>query len=79
MALSKFKVIIVGGGVSGLTLANALERAQVDYVLLESKSEFAPVLGASIALGPNGNRILDQLSCCESPTRAHHFAPHQQT
>jgi hypothetical protein len=66
MASTKFRVIIVGGGVSGLTLANALEKAQVEYVLLESKGEFAPVSGASIALGPPGNRIMDQLGCCEN-------------
>ena len=62
---SKFQVIIVGGGVAGLLLANALEKAEVNYVLLEGKSEFAPAVGASIALGANGNRILDQLGCCK--------------
>ncbi|KAJ9608714.1 hypothetical protein H2200_006485 [Cladophialophora chaetospira] len=63
MASPKFQVIIVGGGVGGLTLANALEKAQVDYLLLESKNQFAPVVGASIAMAPNGNRVLDQLGC----------------
>jgi 2-polyprenyl-6-methoxyphenol hydroxylase-like FAD-dependent oxidoreductase len=62
---SKFRVIIIGGGVAGLTLANALEKAKVDYVLLESKDEFSPIVGASIAMGANGNRILDQLGCCK--------------
>jgi hypothetical protein len=68
MASSTFKVVIVGGGVSGLTLANALEQAEVDYVLLESKEQFAPAVGASIAMGPNGNRVLDQIGCCKSPS-----------
>ena len=63
MASTTFRVIIVGGGVAGLTLANALEQARVDYVLLESRDEFAPLVGASIALAANGNRILDQLGC----------------
>ncbi len=57
----KFSVIIVGGSVSGLTLANMLERFDIDYVLLEAHSEIAPQLGASIGLMANGNRILDQL------------------
>ena len=65
MASTSFKVVIVGGGVGGLTLANALEKTNVDYVLLESKDEFAPVVGASIAMAANGNRILDQLGCCK--------------
>ncbi|ERF70332.1 hypothetical protein EPUS_07597 [Endocarpon pusillum Z07020] len=61
-----FKVVIVGGGIAGLTLANALQHAGVDYVLLEAKSEIAPSLGASIGIAPNGIRILDQLSCYDA-------------
>ncbi|SPQ25384.1 76920dad-2e05-476e-8657-376aa0d4bde4 [Thermothielavioides terrestris] len=57
----RFRVIIVGGGVAGLTLANALEQAGVDYVLLERRGEIAPQVGASIGVFPNAARILDQL------------------
>lgn len=60
-----FKVIIAGGGVAGLLLANALERGGVDYVLLERRSEVAPHAGASICMIPNGCRILDQLGLYE--------------
>ncbi|KAK4445725.1 hypothetical protein QBC34DRAFT_441370 [Podospora aff. communis PSN243] len=60
-----FRVIIAGGGVAGLVLANALERGGVDYVLLERRSEIAPVSGASICMVPNGCRILDQLGFYE--------------
>ncbi|CZR66819.1 uncharacterized protein PAC_16720 [Phialocephala subalpina] len=56
-----FKVIIVGGGIAGLTLANSLERANVDYVLLEARAVIDPQVGASIGILPNGCRILDQL------------------
>ncbi|GAB1319710.1 FAD NAD(P)-binding domain protein [Madurella fahalii] len=56
-----FRVVIVGGGVAGLTLANALEKADIDYVLLERRSDVAPQVGASIGIMPNGARILDQL------------------
>ncbi|CAD0111535.1 unnamed protein product [Aureobasidium uvarum] len=60
------KVIIAGGGIAGLTLANALESADIDYVLLERRNEIAPQVGASIGILSNGCRILDQLGCRES-------------
>ena len=66
MTDTDFKVIIVGGGISGLTLANALERANIDYVLLEARGEIAPFVGASIAITANGGRVLDQLGCYET-------------
>jgi hypothetical protein len=59
----KFRVIIAGGGIAGLTLANALQHAGIDFVLLEGRSEIAPQVGASIGTFPNGSRILDQLGC----------------
>lgn len=57
---SKFKVIIVGGGIGGLTLASALEKAGVDYVLLE-KRDIAPDLGASITSLPCTTVVHEQL------------------
>ncbi|TDZ68370.1 FAD-dependent monooxygenase andE [Colletotrichum trifolii] len=60
-----FKVIIAGGSVAGLTLANALEQFDIDYVLLEAYPTIAPQVGASIGMLPNGFRILDQLGCYE--------------
>ncbi|GMG33539.1 unnamed protein product [Aspergillus oryzae var. brunneus] len=63
--MAEFKIIIAGGGIAGLTLANMLERFDLDYVLLEAHSEIAPPVGASIGLFPNGLRILDQLGCYE--------------
>ncbi len=48
------KIIIVGGSVTGLTVANILERLDIDYVLLEAYENIAPQLGASIALWANG-------------------------
>lgn len=64
---SPIKVLIVGGGIAGLTLANALEKPDVniEYLLLESRDTIAPQVGASIGLAPNGSRILDQLGCYE--------------
>ncbi|KAF1834747.1 hypothetical protein BDW02DRAFT_497498 [Decorospora gaudefroyi] len=64
-AARNFRVIIGGGGISGLTLANALEKAGIDYVLLEARDIIAPQVGASIGIFANGARILDQLGCFE--------------
>jgi 2-polyprenyl-6-methoxyphenol hydroxylase-like FAD-dependent oxidoreductase len=66
----KLRVIIAGGGIAGLTLANALQHADgVEYVLLEARSDIAPQVGASIGIAPNGNRILDQLGCYDEIER----------
>ena len=56
-----FRVVIVGGSIAGLTLAHALARAGIDYVILEARDDMAPRLGASIGIFSNGARILDQL------------------
>jgi 2-polyprenyl-6-methoxyphenol hydroxylase-like FAD-dependent oxidoreductase len=58
-----FRVVIGGGGIAGLTLANALEKAGIDYLLLESRNSISPQVGASIGFLPNGGRIMDQLGC----------------
>ncbi|KAF9768230.1 hypothetical protein IL306_014487 [Fusarium sp. DS 682] len=42
-----------------------LERAGINYILLESYDKIAPQVGASIGLQSNGLRILDQLDCAE--------------
>lgn len=62
---SGFKVIIVGGGIAGLALANELQLAGVDFVLLEGRGVIDPQVGASIGMLPNGSRILDQVGCYE--------------
>ena len=61
----RFRVIIAGGGVAGLTLANSLHRANIDYLLLEAREEVAPQAGASIAISANGGRILDQIGALD--------------
>ncbi|RDA88612.1 hypothetical protein CP532_5879 [Ophiocordyceps camponoti-leonardi (nom. inval.)] len=61
MSREQFKVIIVGGSVTGLTLAHCLHRIGVDYTILEKRAEIVLQEGASIGIMPNGARILDQL------------------
>ncbi|KAJ5120787.1 FAD binding domain-containing protein [Penicillium bovifimosum] len=60
------RVIIVGGGLVGLTLASALEKANVDFVLLEARGRFDPQVGASIGLNAAAMRILDQLGAAKA-------------
>ncbi|EUC51246.1 hypothetical protein COCMIDRAFT_79568 [Bipolaris oryzae ATCC 44560] len=69
MVQKRFKVIIVGGSVAGLTLANLLQNLGIDYIVLEAYNDVAPQLGASIGLYPHGLRILDQVGCYEDISR----------
>lgn len=58
---SDFKVVIGGGSITGLALANMLQLYDIDFVVLEAYPDIAPQVGASIGMLPHGNRILDQL------------------
>lgn len=49
-----FRVIIVGAGFAGLTLANALERAGIDYLLLEAARGQTDLNGAGLNAWPQG-------------------------
>ncbi|CAN8096674.1 unnamed protein product [Discula destructiva] len=60
-----FKVIIVGGGPTGLGLAHCLSKAGIDYTILERSEEMCSSDGASLALWPHNGRILDQLGLLE--------------
>ena len=55
-----FDVIIVGAGMGGLILAEALSRKGYRTAILERQPQFMPVPRGEI-LQPNGLRILDQL------------------
>ncbi|KAK7702400.1 hypothetical protein SLS64_009692 [Diaporthe eres] len=70
-----FKVIISGGSMAGLALANVLERFDIDFVVLEAHSQIAPEVGASLSLLPNGFRILDQLGIYDEWVRQNKFIP----
>jgi 2-polyprenyl-6-methoxyphenol hydroxylase-like FAD-dependent oxidoreductase len=59
-----FKVLIVGAGVTGLTLAHCLAKANVEFVLVD-KGAIAPAFGNTITLFPHGIRILHQLDCLD--------------
>jgi 2-polyprenyl-6-methoxyphenol hydroxylase-like FAD-dependent oxidoreductase len=65
VAKTDFKVVIGGGSITGLTVANMLQLYDIDFVVLEAYGEIAPQVGASIGMLPHGNRILDQLGLFE--------------
>lgn len=63
--MSDFRVIIIGAGIAGLVLAHSLERAKIDYVVLERRETVIGRGGAAIALMPTGSRIWHQLGLLE--------------
>ncbi|KAG0204171.1 hypothetical protein BGX28_003786 [Mortierella sp. GBA30] len=60
MAPPQFKVIIAGGGIAGLSLGVMLERAGIDYLILEAASQVHP-LGGIVYLGAPVLRAFEQL------------------
>lgn len=62
MAKPSFRVVVIGGSIASLTLAHCLDKAGIDYVVLEkhTTADSTP-LGGFIAFLPNGARILAQL------------------
>ncbi|KAH0433751.1 hypothetical protein CcaCcLH18_05738 [Colletotrichum camelliae] len=65
-----FRVIVIGGGVAGLTASHCLQKAGIDHVVLERRAEVAPREGVSIGIWPQGNRLLHQIGCLEAVQRA---------
>ena len=60
-------VIIVGGGIGGLSAATALARKGVRVRLYERSSEFGEV-GAGLQIAPNCTRILDDYGLLDEAT-----------
>ncbi len=58
------KIIVIGAGIGGATLALSLQKAGLDYVLLEQADSFGEV-GAGIQLSSNGVRILEHLGLAD--------------
>ncbi len=54
------RVLIVGGGIAGLTLARALHERGFDVELVERNATWE-VLGAGLSVQPNGMRVLRRL------------------
>ena len=60
MKRAPLQVAIVGGGIGGLTAANALRRYNIEVRIYEQAAALTEV-GAGFALQPNGIRVLRQL------------------
>ncbi|KAF9971832.1 hypothetical protein BGZ73_005125 [Actinomortierella ambigua] len=63
MATTNIKAIVVGAGISGVTVALGLELAGIDYVVLEqaSEKELKRASGGATQLGPSAIHFLVQL------------------
>lgn len=62
-------VLIVGGGIGGLTAALALVRRGIAVTVLEQATAFGEV-GAGLTIGPNATRVLDALGLRNALERA---------
>ncbi|KAL3493269.1 hypothetical protein BJX62DRAFT_235346 [Aspergillus germanicus] len=65
-SLSGFHVLIIGGSITGLTLAHCLTAAGISYTILEKHRNLVAPLGGVIGVAPTGARILDQLGLFEN-------------
>ncbi len=59
------RLAIIGGGIAGLTLANFLEQAQLDYQLYEAAVDYTPK-GLGIWLGINAMQVMRRLGLAEA-------------
>lgn len=60
-----FKVIIVGAGPAGLSLAHALTLAKIDFVVLERRETVSIDVGASLVLAAPTLRVMEQFGLLE--------------
>ena len=63
------RVLIVGGGIGGLSLANMFERAGIDYIILE-KAVRIRALGSSLGLDASSLPVMEQLGLLQDFYRA---------
>lgn len=56
-----FKVIVIGGGPTGLALGHMLHLANIDYSLYDRRKDICERHGAGLAVQPQNCRILKQL------------------
>src|SRR5215813_13229763 len=63
------RILIVGGGIAGLTLATVLHRRGLDAVTIERNARWDPV-GGGIAVQPNAMRVLQQLGIAANVKQA---------
>src|SRR3954470_15039378 len=64
MMTTKPKILIVGAGIGGLTVAIALRQAGFEVEVFERAAELKEI-GAGISLSPNAMRVLKHLGIME--------------
>ena len=67
------KILIVGGGIAGSTLAYALRRTGIDPVVAEARPDLEDTGGAFLTLAPNGVNALRAIDLGEVPGAAGGF------
>jgi 2-heptyl-3-hydroxy-4(1H)-quinolone synthase len=63
------KILIVGGGVAGLMLANLFQKRGIDFLLIEKATEWKPV-GAGFVITPNAIKIFKKAGISDELIRA---------
>ncbi|KAL8734408.1 MAG: hypothetical protein Q9181_003229 [Wetmoreana brouardii] len=66
--IQETQVLIIGGGIGGLTLATLCKRLNISCLVLERSKKVSPA-GAGISLAPNALRVLDQLGLYQDIVR----------
>lgn len=61
------KILVIGGGIGGMTAATALAQQGFAVTLLESAPQFGEI-GAGVTITPNAMRGLDFIGVCEAAT-----------
>ncbi len=62
------RIVIVGAGIGGMTLAALLDRTEHEVTLIEKASAFGEV-GAGIQISPNGARVLAEIGVADALAR----------
>ncbi|WTX00805.1 FAD-dependent oxidoreductase (plasmid) [Streptomycetaceae bacterium NBC_01309] len=63
------QIVVIGGGIGGLTTALALARSGYSVKVLERAEDYSEI-GAGLQLAPNATRILDRLGVLEAVEKA---------
>ncbi|KAK5657322.1 hypothetical protein OQA88_3386 [Cercophora sp. LCS_1] len=66
MTTKKFKVIVVGGGLSGLTVGHCLAKAGIEFVILEGRPEGEQLPGTTVTIWQQNMRVFDQLGLMDA-------------